>query len=257
MRRLAAEPLHVLPDFVGRPIASPGRRLVAFAIDTVLLVIPTALAGVVVAGMILYATDRPAYHALTRIKSGGARDPSATRATLRDLAPLLVRLEAPGLPAAAIEATEAGELDKAAALLGEFNYVLSLKLTEGENTKPLPPKTIRIDVERIIPPVARGIALFAVPALYFTLFTCSSRGATPGKRLAGIRVVRLDGERLSWLEGLERFIGYVHIPATLCLSVLDLWRDPNRRLPHDRTVHTAVIAVRSRAATRATQPAAV
>jgi hypothetical protein len=29
----------------------------------------------------------------------------------------------------------------------------------------------------------------------------------------------------------------VHIPGTMFLGVADLWRDPNRRLPHDRVVH--------------------
>jgi uncharacterized RDD family membrane protein YckC len=85
-----------------------------------------------------------------------------------------------------------------------------------------------------------------VGALYFTLLTRGRRGATLGKRLLGIRVVRLDGHRLSLMESFERFAGYLHIPGSLGLSLLDLWHDPNRRLPHDRTVHTAVLSVARR-----------
>jgi hypothetical protein len=59
-----------------------------------------------------------------------------------------------------------------------------------------------------------------------------------------VRVVRLDAERLSLLESFERFTGYLHIPALLGWPILDLWRNPNRRLPPDRTVRTVVIRSR-------------
>jgi len=66
-------------------------------------------------------------------------------------------------------------------------------------------------------------------AVYYTLCT-AWWGRTLGKRLAGIRVVRLDGHRLSLAEASSAS------PAT-CTSplagtaLLDLWRDPNRRMP--------------------------
>ena len=59
--------------------------------------------------------------------------------------------------------------------------------------------------------------------------------------MLGIRVVRLDGHRLSLMESFERFAGYLHIPGSLGIGLLDLWHDPNRRLPHDRAAHTAVV----------------
>ena len=80
-------------------------------------------------------------------------------------------------------------------------------------------------------------------ALYFTLCHSSRRGQTLGKRLLGLRVVQLAGERLSLFESFERAAAYVEIPATLGLCLISLWRDPNRRLPHDRVVHTAVLLV--------------
>jgi hypothetical protein len=30
------------------------------------------------------------------------------------------------------------------------------------------------------------------------------------------------------------------------LVLMDFWRDPNRRLPHDRVVHTAVVRARGK-----------
>ena len=44
-------------------------------------------------------------------------------------------------------------------------------------------------------------------------------------------------------ESFERAAAYLEIPATLGLCLISLWRDPNRRLPHDRVVHTAVLRV--------------
>ena len=241
LRRLAVEPLHVAPEFVGRALASPARRFIAFGIDWFLLIIPTIIVSVAAALALLWVTDRPAFHALSTLAQ--ARDTPQWHDHLRDMAPLLVRIEAPGLPESVKEAVHAHELDKAADIMATLNFNITLQMPEAE-VEELPQGTVRIRVDRIIPPIARGIAIFCVPALYFTLFSCSRRGATIGKRIAGIRVIRLDGEKLSLLEGLERFVGYVHLPATLCLSLLDLWRDPNRRLPHDRTVHTAVVYTR-------------
>ena len=144
------------------------------------------------------------------------------------------------MPPAMTLAVEEGDLDRAAAPLGERKIAFALGVGEfGE--QPLQPNAIRFPIERLIPGSIRAIALLGVPALYFAGFGRSRRRATPGKRVAGIHVARLDGERLGWLEGIERFIGYVHIPATAFVSLVDLWRDPNRRLPHDRTVHTAVL----------------
>lgn len=240
MRRLTPEPLHVAPELVGAPLASPWRRFAALVLDGVVIVVPTVAAGLGVAALILAFSDPAALRAVASLPFL-PDDPGEERlAVMRDLAPLLVRIEAEGLPREAAEAIEAGRRDEAARLLASHDFELSLEIGEGAERR-LPPHTIRVELARLIPPVARGIALLGVPALYFTLLTCGRRRATLGKRALGIAVVCLDGERLSWLEGLERFVGYVHIPATFFLSVVDLWRDPNRRLPHDRTVHTAVI----------------
>lgn len=241
IRRLTDAPLHVQPALVGRPLASPARRMAAFAADAALLVVPALATSLAIAALFLWANDRPAFEALRRLTRGGLGH-ADTHAVLRDLAPLLVRLECKGLPAEAVVATERRELDRAADLLAEYDFQVSLRISEGEDENPTGLKSVRIPVEKLIPPMARGLALFFVPAAYFTLFTCSRLQATPGKLLLGVRVVRLDGERLSLMEGLERFVGYLHIPATLFVSLLDFWRDPNRRLPHDRTVHTAVLA---------------
>jgi uncharacterized RDD family membrane protein YckC len=88
--------------------------------------------------------------------------------------------------------------------------------------------------------VARGAALFGVPALYFTLLTARGR-RTLGKRLLHLRVRTLDGRPLGVWASFERFGSYLAVPGTLGLGLLDLWLEPNRRLAHDRGAGTVVV----------------
>ena len=230
--------LRVAPELVGLPLASPSRRALALAVDLALLVLPTVAVAVAAAALSLRLADRPAYDA-TRALISGVSDSAARHAALRAIAPLLVRLEAEGLPPAVAVAVEEGRLDEAARLLATRSLLFSLRFEE--DTGPArPPDTLRVPVEKLIPGSVRAAALFGVPAVYFTLLT-SFGGRTLGKRLAGIRVRRLDGGRLSLADSFERFTGYLQVPAALGTPIGDLWRDPNRQLPHDRTVHTVVV----------------
>jgi len=243
-RRLTVEPFHVRQEFVDAELASPRRRALAFGVDCLLLVIPTLVCALGVAALSFYWSNAPAARAVwTLVRSGNAQGQPAREAALTRLLPVLAHLEAPGLPAAAAAAIEEGDLERAAALVKDLNIQFAMSLAEEPNRK-APIRTIIFPVEKLIPGGIRFAALFGVPALYFAAFTRGRRGATPGKRLAGIRVVRLDGERLPWIEAFERFVGYIHIPATAGISLRDLWHDPNRRLPHDRAAHTAVIRIR-------------
>lgn len=238
-RRLTDEPLHVAPEFVGRPLATPTRRAVAFAVDYAVLFIPAILVALAAAVLSLRMADPEAYGGLkTLIFSHPTAEQS--RAAWEAVGPILVRLESPGLPAAALEAGEANDREKLGEVLQGYDLMVAMAIGEREEVK-LPPHTIMLQVEKLIPRPFRALALFGVAALYFTLCHASRRGQTLGKRILGIRVVQLAGERLNLFESFERAAAYLEIPATLGLSLVSLWRDPNRRLPHDRVVHTAVL----------------
>jgi uncharacterized RDD family membrane protein YckC len=77
--------------------------------------------------------------------------------------------------------------------------------------------------------------------VYFTLFTWQWRGSTPGKRLAGIQVVRLNGRPLTLWGSLERASGYTASAALLALGFLQFFWDPNRQTTHDKITETIVI----------------
>ena len=240
IRHLTEEPLRVVPELVGRPLASPARRALALAADWVILVLPSVAVALAVALASLRVSDPRGYRALLDLWTGQAAGPEAMHGTLRDIAPLLVHTDAPGLPAAVALAVEEGDLDRAADLLADHEFTFSLSLGPPGEVAPAA-GGVRIEIGHFIPKALRAAALYGVAALYFVLLTRGRRGATLGKRILGIRVVRLDGHRLSLMESFERFAGYLHIPGSLGISLLDLWHDPNRRLPHDRTVHTAVL----------------
>jgi len=85
---------------------------------------------------------------------------------------------------------------------------------------------------------------FGWAALYFTSFLALWHGQTPGKRLLGVRVLRLDGKPITWWTAFERFGGYVAGFATGLLDFFLLVRDRNRQTLHDKIVDTVVVRER-------------
>ncbi len=82
---------------------------------------------------------------------------------------------------------------------------------------------------------------FGWAAIYMTVILSWWRGQTVGKRLLGIRVVRLDGEPITWWVAFERVGGYAAGVATGLLGFAQVWWDANRQTIHDRIVGTVVI----------------
>jgi uncharacterized RDD family membrane protein YckC len=82
---------------------------------------------------------------------------------------------------------------------------------------------------------------FGWGALYFTAFLTLWRGQTPGKRVFGVRVIRLDGRPLGWWYSFERFGGYAASLSTGLLGFLQILWDANRQGLHDKAVETVVI----------------
>ena len=78
-------------------------------------------------------------------------------------------------------------------------------------------------------------------SIYFTVTLTLFQGFTVGKRIMGIRAVRLDGERFTWWTSFERGGGYVAGIATGLLGFAQVFWDPNRQCVHDKIVGTAVV----------------
>jgi len=88
--------------------------------------------------------------------------------------------------------------------------------------------------------------IFGWGTIYLTLFTALWDGRTPGKRVMGLRVVRLTGEPLGLFRCFERAGGYAAGVATGLLGFARVWWDPNRQAIHDKIAETVVVRERVR-----------
>jgi hypothetical protein len=79
--------------------------------------------------------------------------------------------------------------------------------------------------------------------LYFTAFTALWKGQTPGKRLFGIRVLRLDGVPMTLWASFERFGGYAAGLFTGLIGYAQVYWDRNRQAIQDKISETVVIRV--------------
>ncbi len=82
---------------------------------------------------------------------------------------------------------------------------------------------------------------FGWGALYFATLLAWFQGRTPGKRLLGMRVIRLDGEPITLFIAFERAGGYAAGVATGLLGFAQVLWDPNRQAIHDKIAGTVVI----------------
>ena len=85
------------------------------------------------------------------------------------------------------------------------------------------------------------LSYFAVEWFYPVLFEVFMKGATPGKRLMGLRVVQDTGEPLGIGTAFLRWVGY--IVSTLPMLMGFLWAGADRRKQawHDKIAGSVVI----------------
>lgn len=76
---------------------------------------------------------------------------------------------------------------------------------------------------------------------YFTIVTVLWGGRTLGKRLLGIRVVRMDGRPVGWWSSFSRASGYSASLLTGLLGFAELLWDDNRQALHDKACGTVVV----------------
>ncbi len=82
---------------------------------------------------------------------------------------------------------------------------------------------------------------FGWASLYLTVMLSWWKGQTVGKRLLKIRVLRLDGEPITWWTAFERAGGYAAGIATGLLGFAQVFWDSNRQAIHDRITGTVVV----------------
>jgi uncharacterized RDD family membrane protein YckC len=92
-----------------------------------------------------------------------------------------------------------------------------------------------------------SLASVAVALAYFGLCTWLGHGATPGKKLMGIRVVSLVHSHLSLWHSVERTLGYAASSLEAGFGFAQYFTHPNRQTVHDRIAETIVVVMPRRA----------
>ena len=87
---------------------------------------------------------------------------------------------------------------------------------------------------------------FGWVGIYFILSLVLFRGYTAGKRLLGLKVVRLNNEPIGIWYSFERFGGYAAGFATGLLGFFQVFWDANRQGIHDKIASTVVLDLRKK-----------
>jgi uncharacterized RDD family membrane protein YckC len=84
------------------------------------------------------------------------------------------------------------------------------------------------------------------PLAYFVCFEAAA-GATPGKRLLGLRVRAADGGPIGWQQALVRNLLRLvdGLPLFYLVGAVLIWSTPARQRLGDRVAGTAVVRARS------------
>ncbi len=234
-RRVTPEPLNVAPSLVGLPLATPGRRLAAMAVDLALVALLSGAGDVWLAlGLLLVVLQ-------LRATAGSA-------AGWRRVAGwLLVALFAVlALRAGWIgwhgrgAAPPVGQSDAVAQIGEGLAPAERVVLLEAALRSAQAPKetTVGEEFERLLDAVG---ASFGWGVVYFSLLPAFWDGRTIGKRLFGLQVLELTGQPMTVMRSLKRYGGYAAGMATGGLGFTQLLWDPNRQAIQDRTAHTVVV----------------
>lgn len=89
--------------------------------------------------------------------------------------------------------------------------------------------------------LAIQLVSMAITAAYYAGFHASRGGATPGKMLIGIKVVRTDGSRISVLRGVGRYFGALLSGLVLCIGYLMAAFTGRKQALHDMLCDTLVV----------------
>ena len=94
-----------------------------------------------------------------------------------------------------------------------------------------------------------------VSAVYNVGFMVYFNGQTPGKTMLGLRVVKKNGQRISWLDALLRNVFGYMISQIFVLGYLWAAFDREKQAWHDKMAGTVVVDERRRGDTSAKGPA--
>jgi uncharacterized RDD family membrane protein YckC len=254
--RVTPEHLNVAPQLLGMPLAAPGVRLLAIAVDVLVVVLLSNFGNLwLFAGLALPIAL--AQH-LRRGGSASARQRGFVRAAAAGL--IAVGLQQawvapaqhrPGLHLsqgaadtdAADLAEAVGAIASAPGMSAEQRAAARIAVLEAALAQARQPKPFHLREQLALWADEVGIGLGWAIA-YFSLLPAWWNGQTVGKKLFGLRVVELTGKPLTVMRAFKRYGGYAAGMATGFFGFLQIFWDGNRQAIQDKTAHTVVIDLR-------------
>lgn len=141
------------------------------------------------------------------------------------------------------ESTEKAELSSVsqAATESAEEYDAQDEDTETSQTEPKNKYSIIAYINALLADLGLG---FGWAAFYFTVMSAWFTGQTVGKYLMGIKVIKLNGEKMSLWESFGRYGGYGAGLATGLMGFMQIYWDPNRQAIQDKISETLVVDLR-------------
>jgi len=253
-QRVTPHAFLIAPHLLGKPLATPAARAWAWAIDG-------AVVGILSqAGPFLLALALAALSYQLISKRGQASPFAQTRAGKLPyvLVAIFVGWAAlSGLQWLSAETESWQESDQAAVdihLPTELENAIKNENTELLNAAALELEKLRSENEQLkandqgFSLIETGKKLlddvgfgFGWAAVYFSLLTAWWKGQTLGKKVAGLRVVQLNGKPLTVWDCFNRYGGYAAGFATGLLGFAQIFWDDNRQGIHDKISFTVVL----------------
>ncbi|MCP4292257.1 MAG: RDD family protein [bacterium] len=244
-RHISLESHVIAKPLLGTPLATFRRRFWAFFLDNLVF-------GILIGALFLGGTYLAFSHEdstfFTRLFSQSTLDnesessPKSSQAT-RDLLKIIDRRCPEALPLHIKEELAQPQSDAIDNLsmgdhltIGFGSGETHLEQT-GENS------TLVLGMDFLLGPYSGVFSWGAFFVAWFTAWVRWGHGRTLGKRILGIKIIRLDGKPLTWWDSFSRAGGYGASAATLFLGFLEAIFHPNRQAIHDRISNTVVIRI--------------
>ena len=242
-RIVSDEPFRVDPGLLGRSLSSFRRRTAAFLLDLLIF----GLVGVVVFTALSAASFHgadPAFfgdvRAMLDMPPGEART-QAENGLLFRLMRVMSDRDPRMFEAEITAALQDGDRARFLEVLDGRDVDFAIDGGESRVLDEEDSYHVQVGTDVLLGRYSTVFGWAGALMIWFTLTMRLGRGRTPGKRLFGLRVARLDGRPLSWWDSFERAGSYGASAATCLMGFLQAIRDPNRQALHDKVAGTVVV----------------
>ena len=224
----------VSDSLLGRPLASPKKRAVAITLDLIFISLIATLSGLILVAAVGVLSLLQGYKALVNRKRVGQA------LALFSVSAVCLLVLGLGIyfsqPEEAVQEKEVPVTE----LAGD-RWFGSDTTVEPEASNQSESTGLVTWLQGSVSNLGQG---FGWAAMYFTLFVAWMDGQTPGKKLLGTQVIRIDGKPLGLWDSFGRYGGYVAGFSTGLLGFLQVYWDHNRQAIHDKIAETMVVDLR-------------